>query len=222
MKNAWRVTVLCGAVAAGAGALLLVLLDHLRPHPGDLKQLREFFVAKGLQVRTVRRSRAVWRYHHMRTAWQLSRFARFYIVKVETAHGSDSETIAAYDPWHATKGTQIVSAANTTYERPELTNTKAVTLALLVSICIALLSAFSASADAPSNFATIGPFSVSSDAKSELSSNDYRFSVRTDGILDIKYLAPRSHCSIIKIHFSVDGAEKSVSDPVRPGDATGR
>jgi hypothetical protein len=71
------------------------------------------------------------------------------------------------------------------------------------------------------SFVSIEPFSVVSDGKSELSSNDYRYPIRTGGVLIIKYLAPRSHCSSIKIHFGVDGAEKTVSDPVLPGNATG-
>jgi hypothetical protein len=91
----------------------------------------------------------------------------------------------------------------------------------LATIGAAFLLAFSASAEAPSNFVTVGPFGVTSDGKSELSSSDYRISIKSDGILKIKYLAPRSHCSSIKIHFGVDGAQKSVSEPVRPGDTTG-
>ncbi len=74
---------------------------------------------------------------------------------------------------------------------------------------------------AQSSFVTIAPFSVTSNGKGELSSNDYRISIDSSGILKIKYIAPQSHCSDIRIHIGVDGAEKSVSDPVRPGDTTG-
>jgi hypothetical protein len=115
MINAWPVTVLCGATLAAVCALFLVLMDHLRPHPGDLKQIREFFVTQGLHVRTVRRSWAVWRYHYRLAAWKLSRFARFYVVEMEAADGRVTGVIAACDPWKA--GIQIVSPANMILER---------------------------------------------------------------------------------------------------------
>jgi hypothetical protein len=70
-------------------------------------------------------------------------------------------------------------------------------------------------------FETYGPFVVQSDSKGQLSSAIYTIVVRTDGVLKVNYLAPRAHCSSLKMHFLLDGVLRTVSDAVSPGHATG-
>jgi hypothetical protein len=111
MKNVWPVMVLGGAALAAAGALLVVLVDHLRSHPGDVDSFQDYLLANNLRARAIRRARAAWRYHYRRKSWRLSRFARFYVAEIEAADGSIEEMIAAYDPWAAARGIQIVSGA---------------------------------------------------------------------------------------------------------------
>src|SRR6516225_2968221 len=78
-----------------------------------------------------------------------------------------------------------------------------------------------AAADPVSDFRTYGPFAVRSDGSGQLSSDTYAISVVTAGKLEVSYLAPRSHCSSLKMHFLVDGVEKVVSADILPGHTTG-
>jgi hypothetical protein len=74
----------------------------------------------------------------------------------------------------------------------------------------------------PSNeFQSYGPFAVRSTGSGELSTGIYSIVVDTSGVLEVGYLAPRSHCSSLRMHFLLDGVQKAVSDEVAPGHATG-
>jgi hypothetical protein len=70
-------------------------------------------------------------------------------------------------------------------------------------------------------FTTYGSFNVHSVGSGELSSESFRVDVITGGVLQVKYLAPRLHCSSVKIHFLVDGAEKALSGAIAPGASSG-
>ncbi len=70
-------------------------------------------------------------------------------------------------------------------------------------------------------FFTFGPFNIHSSGSGQLSSDRYIFRVRTAGVLQVDYFAPRLHCSSVRIHFFVDGVEKALSGPVAPGARSG-
>jgi hypothetical protein len=68
---------------------------------------------------------------------------------------------------------------------------------------------------------TYGPFAVRSEGTGQMSSDAYRVNVVTTRVLQATYLAPRQHCSSVKIHFLVDGRERAVSEAVAPGARSG-
>lgn len=70
-------------------------------------------------------------------------------------------------------------------------------------------------------FTNYGPFNVRSTGSGQLSSEAYRVNVTTGGVLQVKYLAPRMHCSSVKIHFLVDGGERALSGAIAPGTSSG-
>jgi len=70
-------------------------------------------------------------------------------------------------------------------------------------------------------FANYGSFNVLSAASGQLSSDAYRVNVTTGGVLQVKYLAPRMHCSSVRIHFLVDGEERAQSGAIAPGTSSG-
>jgi hypothetical protein len=70
-------------------------------------------------------------------------------------------------------------------------------------------------------FENYGPFSVASDGTGQLSSGMYTIVVRTTGLLQVNYSAPREHCSSLRMHFLVDGLPKATSDVVAPGRSSG-
>jgi hypothetical protein len=70
-------------------------------------------------------------------------------------------------------------------------------------------------------FKTYGPIAVPSSGTGQLSSNIYSIDASTSGELQVDYLAPRTHCAKLMMHFLLDGREKAVSDVVAPGGRTG-
>jgi hypothetical protein len=70
-------------------------------------------------------------------------------------------------------------------------------------------------------FTNYGSFNVRSTGTGQLSSDSYRVNVTTGGVLQVKYLAPRMHCSKVKIHFFVDHGEKALSGAIAPGESAG-
>jgi hypothetical protein len=62
---------------------------------------------------------------------------------------------------------------------------------------------------------------VQSTGAGQLSSEAYRTSVTTAGILQVKYLAPPRHCSSVRIHFLGDGKEEALSAEIPPGASSG-
>jgi hypothetical protein len=77
-----------------------------------------------------------------------------------------------------------------------------------------------AAAPAEADVATYGPFSLPSDGKSQLSSTEERIILESGDRLMVRYIAPASHCSDVRIHFSIDSTERLVSPPVKPGEST--
>jgi len=70
-------------------------------------------------------------------------------------------------------------------------------------------------------FTTYGSFDVRSTGTGQLSSEAYRVKVTTGGVLQVTYIAPRMHCSSVKIHFLVDGEERAQSGAIAPGTSSG-
>jgi hypothetical protein len=70
-------------------------------------------------------------------------------------------------------------------------------------------------------FRIYGPINVRSSGDSQLSTAVYSINVRTAGKLEVSYTAPRLHCASLRMHFLVDGVEKTVSAEVAPGHRTG-
>jgi hypothetical protein len=104
VSTAWPVTGLFLTTTAAATAFVLIMLVHLAPHPKDIALVLAALVSKSLEPISIRRSFAVWRHHYRRGSWHLSRWARFYVVKIQ----SDSELLVAVDPWEPQRGAQIV------------------------------------------------------------------------------------------------------------------
>ena len=94
--------------------------------------------------------------------------------------------------------------------------------AYLAAIALSALAANpSATPPLDAEFQNYGPFSVASDGTGQLSSAMYTVIVRTTGVLQVNYSAPREHCSSLRMHFLVDGVPKAISDVVAPGHSTG-
>jgi len=70
-------------------------------------------------------------------------------------------------------------------------------------------------------FEEFGPFSVRSSANGRISSDVKELRTDTLGELQVKYLAPAAHCSAVRMHFLLDGAERGASEAVSPGGASG-
>jgi hypothetical protein len=70
------------------------------------------------------------------------------------------------------------------------------------------------------DFHTYGPIAVQSDGDGELSTGIYTINVTTAGTLMVNYVAPRAHCSSLRMHFLLDGRQKSVSGEIAPGQRT--
>lgn len=67
------------------------------------------------------------------------------------------------------------------------------------------------------DFHAYGPIAVRSDGDGELSTGIYTINVTTVGTLMVNYVAPRTHCSSLRMHFLLDGRQKSVSGEIAPG-----
>jgi hypothetical protein len=74
---------------------------------------------------------------------------------------------------------------------------------------------------AEDDFKTYGPIAVHSNGDGELSTGIYTINVTTTGTLMVNYVAPRTHCSSLRMHFLLDGHEKSISGDIAPGQRTG-
>ncbi len=94
-------------------------------------------------------------------------------------------------------------------------------LAIQISIGFLGLLAASVVPAASIRFEEFGPFSVRSTAEGQLSSDVQELRTRTTAELQVKYVAPAGHCSSVRMHFLLDGAERGVSDPVSPGRSSG-
>jgi hypothetical protein len=86
--------------------------------------------------------------------------------------------------------------------------------------CLSLLAIGTCRAES-NEFRSYGPFAVRSTGDGQLSTGVYSIEVRTSGKLAVSYIAPRLHCSSLRMHVLVDGAEKAVSGEVAPGKSTG-
>ena len=51
---------------------------------------------------------------------------------------------------------------------------------------------------------------------SEICNNTFNQPVQTSGVLTVRYTAPASHCSDVRIHFIVDGQERAVTEVLVP------
>jgi hypothetical protein len=90
------------------------------------------------------------------------------------------------------------------------------------TVCLMALSLSAFGADETSDIYNLfGPFAVKSNGAGQLSSAVYSMSVDTTGTLAVSYLAPRTHCSSLRMHFLLDGSPKAVSAQVAPGGRTG-
>jgi hypothetical protein len=67
----------------------------------------------------------------------------------------------------------------------------------------------------------LGPFARASGGGDQRSSVPYAIDLRTDGELRVMYRAPRSHCSALRVHLSVDASAAVASDPVAPAAESG-
>lgn len=108
MQTAWPVTLLFGLVLVSAAVLFALLVEHLRPHPEDVRYLGDKLTSMNLQVQSVSRIRSVFPLHYRKPARHLSRFARFYNVEAKTPDGELKRLRAAFDPWHSQSGVQIL------------------------------------------------------------------------------------------------------------------
>ena len=68
---------------------------------------------------------------------------------------------------------------------------------------------------------TTAPFSVSSNGTGELSSAVYAIAFTGGGPVEASYRAPATHCSAMRMHFLLDGAERAVSGLLPPGRDSG-
>jgi hypothetical protein len=66
-----------------------------------------------------------------------------------------------------------------------------------------------------------GPFAVTSRGHGQLSAPGYEIRAWSNGLIEARYAAPASHCSSVRVHFEVDGRERSISGWLKPGDDTG-
>jgi hypothetical protein len=71
------------------------------------------------------------------------------------------------------------------------------------------------------DFRTYGPIAVHSDGDGELSTGIYSIQATTTGALRVNYVAPQTHCSSLRMHFLLDGRERTVSGEIGPGQRTG-
>lgn len=71
------------------------------------------------------------------------------------------------------------------------------------------------------NFKTYGPFAVQSNGLGQVSSAIYSIETSTSGELRVDFVAPRTHCAKLLMHFLLDGKEKAVSREVAPGGHSG-
>ncbi len=74
---------------------------------------------------------------------------------------------------------------------------------------------------AEDDFHTYGPIAVQSNGDGELSSGTYTIRLATAQTLMVNYVASRAHCSSLRMHFLLDGQERSVSGEIAPGQRTG-
>lgn len=107
-RSGWPATLIFAAVGLSAAALLALFFEHVRPHPDDMKRLSARLTSMDLHVRSIERTRAIWHLHYRKRAWHLSRFARFYRIDAETDEGEPRRLYAAFDPWRANYGMQIL------------------------------------------------------------------------------------------------------------------
>ena len=68
---------------------------------------------------------------------------------------------------------------------------------------------------------TYGPFVLTSTGGTQLSNVVYTVNIQTLGVLQVEYRAAATHCSDVRMHFLVDGAELALSGFVTPGASTG-
>lgn len=89
-----------------------------------------------------------------------------------------------------------------------------------LGLSLVLLLVCRAAAAAPVT-TTYGPFSVNCTAGVQLCNNTFSQTVTTTGLLQVQYNASAGHCSNVRAHILVDGAERAVTAFLTPGQSSG-
>ncbi len=93
-------------------------------------------------------------------------------------------------------------------------------MATIAALVLAAGAAHAARAQADWRWTT-APFAVSSSGKGQLSSAVYAIPFTAGGPVEASYRAPVTHCSAMRMHFLLDGAERAVTGPLPPGRDSG-
>lgn len=62
--------------------------------------------------------------------------------------------------------------------------------------------------------------SIPCTSTNEFCTNTFDRTVQTTGLLKVRYTAPATHCSDIRIHVFLDGQENAATERLKPGDAS--